>query len=171
MKTSDDSLLAMPALRHLTDTTKAAVSRFSMRKHFKKNEIIFRENDSANRFYIIENGNVDLGYFGSGNDHHMETLGAGDVLGYSWMIEPYRWQSDAKATSDVDAIFIYATPLRAFCEEHPQIGWELMTWCAAILTKRLQHRQFGFVPGRNCCEAVCSKDPWPWTEPELVSLP
>ncbi|MEO7931591.1 MAG: Crp/Fnr family transcriptional regulator [Chthoniobacterales bacterium] len=170
MTSPDSVFLMLPALSTLSLATKEAARRFAMRTRFKKGEIIFRENEGADRFYIIENGYIDLGYFGPGEDQLIETLGPGEVLGYSWMFEPYRWQSDAKAASDVEAIFCYATPLRALCENDPQMGWELTTWCAAILQKRLRHLKVGFAPVRNCHQEVCSQDPWPWMEGEPVSL-
>ena len=57
---------------------------------FDAGEVILREGDLANRFYLIESGKVVLE---SGEEFGepvvvVGTTGAGDLLGWSWMFPP-----------------------------------------------------------------------------------
>ena len=66
------------------------------------------------------------------------TIGAGEVLGWSWLIPPYQWHFDARAVEETDAIFFYGTALRARCEDDHDLGYELMLRVAAVVMLRLQ---------------------------------
>src|SRR5260370_871627 len=85
----------------------------AMLAKFRPGELIFREGEPANRFYLITQGKVQLE---SRAQHRrpvpIQTVEAGDVLGWSWMFEPYTWNFDARAVESTDVIFFYATPLR-----------------------------------------------------------
>ena len=58
--------------------------------HFEKGQIVFREGEMANRFYLIETGKVLLESSERlGNPVIIDTIGPGDLLGWSWMFPPY----------------------------------------------------------------------------------
>lgn len=105
--------------------------------HFKKGQIIFREGEIANRFYVLETGKVTLE---SGHDRPVivDTIGAGDLLGWSWMFSPYVWQFTARAVEDTDAIFFYGTVLREYCERDPLLGFDLLKRMSVVMNRRLQ---------------------------------
>jgi CRP-like cAMP-binding protein len=65
-------------------------------------------------------------------------LGAGDVLGWSWLFPPYLWHFDARAATPTTAIFFYGTRLRELCDENHDLGYELMKRVSEIVIKRLQ---------------------------------
>src|SRR6266496_1232624 len=80
---------------------------------FKKGELIFREGDPANRFYLIRSGRVELEAEVKEHDRMLiQTIGPGDVLGWSWLFPPYYWRFDARAATPVKAIFFHGTWLR-----------------------------------------------------------
>ena len=60
----------------------------------------------------------------------VETLGEGELLGWSWLFEPYRWHLGAQARSAVSAYEFDAQRVRAACEEDPAFGLAL-THCVA----------------------------------------
>jgi CRP-like cAMP-binding protein len=65
---------------------------------FKKGQTILREGELANRFYLIESGKVVLeSGEGFGEPVIVETIGAGDLLGWSWMFPTYVWHFTARA--------------------------------------------------------------------------
>jgi len=111
----------------------------AMSVHFIANELIFREGDPANRFYLIQSGRVVLESQVLGKPKALvQTLGPGDILGWSWLFPPYFWHFDARALEPIDAVFIYGTPLREECESDHELGYELMKRLAAVMMKRLQ---------------------------------
>ena len=68
----------------------------------------------------------------------IETLGPGEVLGWSWLFPPYRWHFDAQAVEPVRAVALDGGCLRGKCEEDPRLGYELTRRFAAIMMDRLQ---------------------------------
>ena len=107
--------------------------------HFKKGEIVFREGEIANRFYLLETGGVVLESASEyGEPVIVDTIGAGDLLGWSWMFPPYPWQFTARAVQETNAIFFYGTILREYCERDPSLGFELMKRMSVIMNRRLQ---------------------------------
>jgi len=111
----------------------------AMFKEFAANEIIFREGDPANRFYLILDGEVALE--SSSRDHApviLQTIGRDEVLGWSWLFPPYYWHFDARATKPTKAIFFYGTWLRENCERDHDLGYEMMKRMSAVIIDRLQ---------------------------------
>jgi len=106
---------------------------------FFAGEVIFREGEPADRFYIIRRGRVSLEVFVPERGQIMvESLDEGDVLGWSWLFPPYRWQFDARALELTRAIALDGQCLRGKCEEDPRLGYELMKRFAQIMVGRLK---------------------------------
>jgi CRP/FNR family transcriptional regulator, cyclic AMP receptor protein len=106
---------------------------------FGGGETIFREGDVANRFYLIEEGSVALESRSRESDPiHIQTLGAGDVLGWSWLFPPYLWHFDARAIDPTRVVFIYGSRLREHCEEDHDFGYELVKRMSEVMMRRLQ---------------------------------
>jgi len=109
-----------------------------MRSHFEAEQVIFREGESANRFYLIEHGKVALESSTLGEPVKIEEIGDGDLLGWSWLFPPYAWHFSARALEDTTAIFFYGTVLRDYCEKDHSLGFELFTRMSAVMLRRLQ---------------------------------
>ena len=128
-----------PFLAGMNRTQLALLTDCAMATHFKKGETILREGEFANRFYLIESGKVVLE---SRDDFDeatvIETIGPGDLLGWSWMFPPYVWQFTARAIEPTTALFFYGTILREYCEKDHSLGYELFKRMSAVMMKRLQ---------------------------------
>jgi len=68
----------------------------------------------------------------------IQTIASGDVLGWSWLFPPYKWNFDARAVKPTKAIIFFAVNLRRQCENDPKLGLELMTRVAKVVITRLQ---------------------------------
>ncbi len=110
----------------------------AMRSHFKAGHVIFREGESANRFYLIEHGKVALESSTLGQPVIIEEIGDGDLLGWSWLFPPYAWHFSARALEDTTAIFFYGTVLRDYCEKDNSLGFELFKRMSVVMLRRLQ---------------------------------
>ena len=115
------------------------LAEVAMLKEFAADEVIFREGDPANRFYLILDGEVALESTADGRGPVvLQTIGANDVLGWSWLFPPYYWHFDARAIEPTKAIFFYGTWLRENCERDHDFGYEMMKRMSAIIIDRLQ---------------------------------
>jgi len=111
----------------------------AMFKQFEADEIVFREGEPANRFYLIRNGKIALEAKSYGDSAPLvQIVGEGEVLGWSWLFPPYYWHFTARAVEPTDVIFFYGTRLRTQSGADPAFGYELMKRVAAIVIKRLQ---------------------------------
>lgn len=117
----------------------ALLTDCAMALHFKKGESILEQGEFANRFYLIEKGKVILkAATGEVEPAVIDTIGAGDLLSWSWMFPPYIWHFSARAVEPTDAIFFYGTILREYCEKDHSLGYELFKRMSAVMVKRLQ---------------------------------
>jgi len=106
---------------------------------FEPGALIFREGDRADVFYLLRHGSIAIeAYAPNSGPLVIETLEAGDVLGWSWLFEPHRWHFDAHALTAVRATAFDGVCLRGKCDADPQLGYELVSRFAQTLIERLQ---------------------------------
>ncbi len=106
---------------------------------YKKGDYIFREGDPANTFYLIRHGKVAVEI--SAPQHApiiVATLEEGEILGWSWLLPPYQWKHQARATEEVRAIALDGKCLREKCEQNHDLGYELLKRFARIIEQRLE---------------------------------
>jgi len=128
-----------PFLAGMNRSQVALLTDCAMAVHFEKGQIIFREGEMANRFYLIETGKIVLESSERlGNLVIIDTIGHGDLLGWSWMFPPYTWRLTARAVEPTSAIFFYGTILREYCERDCSLGYQLFKRMAPVMIKRMQ---------------------------------
>ena len=105
---------------------------------FKPGTYILKEGDAADTFYLIREGKVALELFAPQHKPIIvSTIGIGEILGWSWLLEPYRWKFNARAVGDVRAIALDGKCLRNKCEENHDLGYEVLKRFAGIMEQRL----------------------------------
>lgn len=108
-------------------------------------DYLFRVGDKADRFYLIESGKINIlteklenQDFDQPAPVAIQTLGAGEVVGWSWFLEPYEWRFDAKVVEGpAKLITVEAKHLRAQCEEDPTLGYEILKRLLGAVSERL----------------------------------
>ena len=104
---------------------------------------LFREGEPANHFYLIRHGKVAIEIFAPPRKGIIvQTLSAGDALGWSWLVPPYQWRFHARAVEPVRAIALDGKCLRARCEEDHDLGYELLKRFAQVIAQRLEATRF-----------------------------
>lgn len=135
----ENQIAAHPLLRGMKPEHLKVLAACAMPAQFKEGELIFREGEPANRFYLLEAGKVSLESHAQDEPSvTIQTIGVGDTLGWSWLFPPYYWHFDARALEPVKAIFFYGTWLREYCEQDHDLGYELMKRMAEVVIRRLQ---------------------------------
>ncbi|CAM5446611.1 hypothetical protein GCM10010309_02180 [Streptomyces violaceochromogenes] len=106
---------------------------------FAIDERIFNEGAKADRFWIIHTGTVALDVHVPGRRAAViETLGAGELLGWSWLVPPHHWHLGAQATSPVRAYEFDAAAVSELCGKDPELRQELLAYVAAVIAGRLR---------------------------------
>ena len=106
---------------------------------FQLGQILFREGEPANKFYLIQNGRVALeAHEPAHGTVSVQELGAGDVLGWSWLFPPFVWHFQARALERTETIVLDGAHLLVAAERNGNLGYELMKRVAQVLIHRLQ---------------------------------
>ena len=128
-----------PFLAGMNHTQLALLTDCAVARYFNANQTILRQGEFANGFYLVETGKVALeSQTGFGKSIPIQILGAGNLLGWSWMFPPYVWQFTAHAIEPTGALFFYAGILREYCEKDHSLGYELLKRISAVMVTRLQ---------------------------------
>src|SRR5215813_4091155 len=100
----ENRVAAHPFLCGLSEHHVRLLADCALATHFHAGEIIFHAGEPANRFYLIENGSVAIeGRTTNGTPVRIDTISGGDLLGWSWLFEPYGWEFDARALAETKA--------------------------------------------------------------------
>ncbi|MFJ4833433.1 cyclic nucleotide-binding domain-containing protein [Streptomyces sp. NPDC088747] len=100
---------------------------------------IFEAGGSADRFWVVRSGTVSL-YQEVIAERRISvaTLGPGDLLGWSWLFPPHRWDFGAEAFSPVRGYEFDAGQVRTLCDADASLELSLTRTIAAILAHRLE---------------------------------
>jgi CRP-like cAMP-binding protein len=101
-------------------------------------EYLAREGEPAKAFYLIQSGHVEVGTQTADRGRAVvQHVGPGEVVGWSWLLAPYRWQFDARAIDPVQGIAFDAEWLREKCEQDHELGYHLLMQLLAVMASRL----------------------------------
>lgn len=100
---------------------------------------LFEEGERADRFWIVRTGTVALDIHLPGRGPAVvETIGAGGLVGWSWLCPPHEWHLGAETRSRVEAWEFDAAAVRDICAAHPEFGLTLVTLVAETIGRRLR---------------------------------
>lgn len=100
---------------------------------------LFYEGAPAKGCWLIERGQIDVeSAQPDGTTKVLQSLGAGEVAGWSWLVPPYRWHFDAVVVAPTTAILLDTDRLRQFMSAEPDLGYVFARKVCDILLQRLQ---------------------------------
>jgi len=106
---------------------------------FDAGAFLFREGDPADRFYLVRRGRAAIEISAPERGGIVvETVGPGEVIGFSWLFPPYRWRFDARVLEPMTALALDGACLRGKCEEDHELGYQLVRKAADVVLERLQ---------------------------------
>lgn len=140
MAERDTSVLAaQPFLRGMLQAQLRELAALCEHVTVPAGQRLFEEGATADRFWIIDAGQVTLDASVPGRGRVLiERLGRNDVLGLSWMHPPYEWRFRAVATQPTQAFAFDARAVRKACDADTVLGYELSRRFSAVVIHRLQ---------------------------------
>lgn len=105
---------------------------------FERDQVIFREGDDCSEFYLICHGLISLELVAPGHTFRVQTLFAGDELGWSALLMGSGKQFQARVLERVDALAFEAGDILAACREDTAFGFAFMQHLLGIVASRLQ---------------------------------
>jgi CRP/FNR family cyclic AMP-dependent transcriptional regulator len=132
------SLTDNPIFAGLSEPHKILIAGCASLRVFQAGDIIYREGQPADQFYLIRHGRVGLETYVPGRAPIIvDTLREGDPVGWSWLIPPYRTHFDARAIELTRAIEFDAACLRGKMEEDQTFGFAVYQRMTPIIASRL----------------------------------
>ncbi|HEV2450584.1 MAG TPA: cyclic nucleotide-binding domain-containing protein [Streptosporangiaceae bacterium] len=126
-------------LRGLPEQHVARLAAWARSIRLADRERLFEEGGTADRFWLIQAGQIALDSLVPGRGHVIvEHLGRGDVVGLSWLFPPYRWGFGAVATQPLQAFEVDAKAVRAECARDTAFGREITERFLHVTLHRLQ---------------------------------
>jgi len=138
METLEPILRAHPIFAGLDGPLISLICGCTKNVRFAEGKYLFKEGEAADEFFLIRDGQVALETHAPGHGTlQIMTVHAGEVVGLSWLVAPYRWLMDARAQQPTRALSINARCLRDKCDADPRVGYELMKRFMPVLVERL----------------------------------
>lgn len=139
METIDAIIAEHPFFKGLDARLLSLAAGCASNVRFNAGEYLFHEGEEADRFYAIRHGTVAIEvYHAQRGAVTVQTVGAGELVGWSWLFPPYLWQFDARAMEMVRATSFDGACLRKKCDADPSMGYELMKRLAHVISHRLE---------------------------------
>ena len=118
------------------------VAAHALELSFSTDAIIAREGTPAKSFYLVIEGKVALEVVAA--DHPqltVQTVGPGEVFGWSWLVPPHRWRFDVRALKASRVIALDGERLRHALGRRPEWGYEFLIRFLPVLAERLENTQ------------------------------
>ena len=128
----------LPYLQGLEQRYIQWIADHSRIQKLESQETIFTRDTPAETFYIIFSGEVEIGIpslFGA--PLVLQRLKSNDVLGWSWLISPYKWHFEAVAATKAELICVDGVGLRELCDSNPDFGYQILKRFSKLMMERL----------------------------------
>jgi CRP/FNR family cyclic AMP-dependent transcriptional regulator len=113
------------------------LSAMAAELRFQSDELIFHEGDHSSLFYLLISGNVALEVMSPGRPVRVDTLFAGEVLGWSSVTGDTGKQFQARALEEVHVLAFDGARLRHAFDEDYAFGFWFMRAILTVMAGRL----------------------------------
>jgi CRP/FNR family transcriptional regulator, cyclic AMP receptor protein len=139
MRDLAEILSGHPFFHGLAAADVALIAGCGSNVHYAENDMLFREGEPADYFYLLRHGRVALEIASPDRGPlTVLTLGPDDIIGWTWLVPPYRMSCDARALEAVRATRFDGACIRGKCERDPRLGYELLKRFAGVIGRRLR---------------------------------
>lgn len=128
-----------PFLKGMNAGQIEVLSRSATPVTFEEGQIVFRTGEAANGFFLIEDGAIAIESRQDGAPAvTIDTVSAGEPLGWSWLFPPYEWQFDARAIKPTKALCFSGILLHQYRDSDLTLSHELFQRMSHVMVRRLQ---------------------------------
>ena len=128
-----------PFLKDLGAKYIRKLAALAQRRTFRPGEYLWRQGDPADLLFLMQSGEVALEIsIPHQGPLPFETIVGGELLGWSWLVPPYRYQFDARAVSKVEAFALDGKSVRKSCDEDQELGYQVLKRLTPLIAHRLE---------------------------------
>ena len=139
MRSIDELLGEVASLQSLPQSHRETMAGCARLRTFEPGRALLAEGEPADEFFLIRRGTVVIETDVPGRGAvPLETLGDGDLVGWSWLVPPYRSAFTARAVGGAHVIALDGACLRGKCELDPALGYDLLKVVATTFVRRLE---------------------------------
>ena len=106
-------------------------------RQYSKGDIIFPSGATSSFLHLIVSGDVALEAVTDGLKYEVQTLHAGDAMGWSAITGDSLTHFQARALSPLTTVALPGAALRAACDADPALGYALMRRLVELASERL----------------------------------
>jgi CRP-like cAMP-binding protein len=136
----DQLIREHPFFEGMDEDTLTLIAGCAANERFDAGQYIFREGQPADKFYMVRHGTVALEVRAPGRDSIvLQTCDDGDVMGWSWLVPPFRWKWDARATKLSRLVSFDGICLRGKLDADPALGYAMYKRFVRVIAERLSY--------------------------------
>lgn len=137
--TTAAALDELPLLAGLSHTQRAAVAGVSTVETYVPGHRLFDEGGVADRFWVVLSGCVTIDHTAQpGGRVTLQSIGPGELVGWSWVVPPHRWHFGATVVSPTRAVMVDAVRLRELTDTDSELGHRVALVMVGALVDRLE---------------------------------
>jgi CRP-like cAMP-binding protein len=100
-------------------------------------EYLAKEGSAHSSLYMVQSGHIAIEmHRPDGSTVTLQTVGPGDLVGWSWLVPPHRWQFDCRATDETSGLGFDGTWLRELCEVDQVLGYRILKQMIILMYNR-----------------------------------
>ena len=115
----------------------ARLAELAVEVNFHRDQIIFHEGEEHGTFYLILDGTLALEIITARHPVLLQTLHAGDAMGWSSLLGSGGTHFEARALTSARALAFNGTKLREVCEADTGFGYQMMRALLFLISERL----------------------------------
>lgn len=134
-----DAVARHPFFAALNERRIATIAGFTYLRDVPEGTLLATTGGHADVFYAVVRGRAGIEI--SAADRAplvVTTVHSGEVIGWSWFVEPHRWHFDVVALDDLHLLGIDAARLRAECMVDHELGYHVAGQLTRVLASRLE---------------------------------
>jgi CRP-like cAMP-binding protein len=124
---------------HLSEANLIALAKIASQERYEAGDLVFREGMPADKLYLILSGQIDLviQIDAGGMTAVVDNLGSGDVVGWSTIVEPFRYTASGECGLPTSVVAIDSQALRELIETDHDLGCKIYRKVMDVVARRL----------------------------------
>lgn len=132
-------LRQQPFFADLDESVIKELSQCAAPRSLERGDVLFRQGEISDAFYLVTGGEILIEIPAiSGPALEIQRLTEGQILGWSWLIPPYKWTFQARAEADTDLLEFDGAAILSHCEDNPAFGYVVLKKFSALMSERLE---------------------------------
>ncbi|WP_376791237.1 cyclic nucleotide-binding domain-containing protein [Thermoflexus sp.] len=134
-----EALRQHPFTHDMEAAWRESLAEIARMQTYAPDTLLLREGRAADAFFLIIDGLVAIEMFvPERGSLRLQTVSAGEIVGWSWALPPYRWEFDARALTETKALVLDAAQLRDRMHRDCALAAWILSRLLAVVAGRLK---------------------------------